>query len=257
MQPCTTRKNRKKFFIRLLSCITVICIWQILTLFFSPLVVPTIKSVIREIGNIISTKELYSMIGITIVRLFIGLLIGGTVGTLIGVLMGKVNLIKNLLEPIIGILQTIPPVSWLVLALVWFGFNGKPAVFIIAITTIPTMAIHVEEGISDISARLMEMAGIFDFSTKKRIRHIILPSIMPYFKTGIRIVLGGGWKIAVMAEVLTTNDGIGGMIKKARLNIEPESIIAWSVIIVLLFYISDYAINKMFFLEKDAVYDKY
>ena len=40
--------------------------------------------------------------------------------------------------------------------------------------------------------------------------------------------MGGGWKLAVMGEVLTTNSGIGGAITTARLNIQPDAIIAWA-----------------------------
>ena len=168
--------------------------------------------------------------------------------------MGKCERIHNMMQPVIGIMQTVPPVSWLVLALIWFGFDGRPAVFIIAITTIPVIAIHMEEGIAAINQNLMEMAEIFNFPGKKVFRHIALPSIFPYVKTAIRIALGSGWKIAVMGEVLTTTDGIGGMIKQARLNIEPETVIGWSVIIVVLFYISDFAVNKLF-LEKEGTWN--
>jgi NitT/TauT family transport system ATP-binding protein len=52
------------------------------------------------------------------------------------------------------------------------------------------------------------------------------------------VALGSSWKIAVMGEVFTTSDGIGGMIKLARLNVEPENIIAWSIVVVMLFYVS-------------------
>ena len=40
-----------------------------------------------------------------------------------------------------------------------------------------------------------------------------------------------------MGEVLTTTSGIGGQIMTARLNIEPETVIAWTVIVVGLYYV--------------------
>ena len=38
---------------------------------------------------------------------------------------------------------------------------------------------------------------------------------------------------AIIGEVLTTSSGIGGAITTARLNIEPDAIIAWSILLVL------------------------
>ena len=40
-----------------------------------------------------------------------------------------------------------------------------------------------------------------------------------------------------MGEVLTTSTGIGGEIVTARLNLAPEAIIAWAVVVVVLYYL--------------------
>ncbi len=49
-----------------------------------------------------------------------------------GLLFGLCPKIEDVGTPLIHVLQAIPPVCWVVLALVWFGFNGKPCVFIVA-----------------------------------------------------------------------------------------------------------------------------
>lgn len=224
----------------------ILVFWQVLTLHFSPLVVPPIGSVLQSMGKILLDSSLHEMIWVTTVRLMIGLSIGVGLGGIIGIAMGKYPLCKGILSPIIELFQTVPPVSWVVLALVWFGFNGKPAIFIVIISTIPVIAINVCEGISNIDYKLLQMAQLYQFSKKKTFLHVIFPSITPYFSSAFRIALGGGWKIAVMGEVLTTSDGIGGMIKLARLNIEPENIIAWSIVIVMLFHISDVLLKFVF-----------
>ncbi|WP_099469478.1 ABC transporter permease [Konateibacter massiliensis] len=244
------RFKSNKLFDKAIAIAIVFSAWKILTCFFPPLVVPTIESVVKELTEICVTGTLYNTIKITMVRLVIGLTIGVILGLILGIMMGYVPRIKGILMPIIGILQTVPPVSWVVLALVWFGFNGKPVVFIVVISSLPIIAINVCQGIEQIDKRLMQMAKLYHFSKINKLRHVILPSIFPYFETSFRVALGSGWKIAVMGEVLTTSDGIGGMIKLARLNIEPENIIAWSIIIVLLFYISDIFIFA-FMLGKD------
>ncbi|MGC6175093.1 ABC transporter permease [Lacrimispora sp. 38-1] len=239
------RKN--KLTDKLIAIFLVLSAWKTLTLFFSPLVVPTIKSVALELVEICAAGTLYRTVGITMVRLVIGLAIGVSLGMLIGVIMGYFSHVKGILIPMLGILQTIPPVSWVVLALVWFGFNGKPVVFIVVISSIPIIGISICQGIEKIDRNLLQMAVVYHFSEIKKLRHVTLPSIAPFFNSAFQIALGTGWKIAVMGEVLTTSDGIGGMIKLARLNIEPENIIAWSVVIVILFYLSDFLLSMLFF----------
>lgn len=247
------KTNKKKYIYNLISFIIIISIWKILSINFSPLVVPTISSVCKSLINIITDYALYKMIFITIIRLLIGITIGIVIGMITGVFMGYFKSFNGIVTPMIGLLQTIPPVSWVVLSLVWFGFNGIPAIFIVITSTIPIIAINVCEGIMNIDKKLIQMSILYHFSNKKRFINIIIPSIMPYFRSSFKIALGNGWKIAVMGEVLTTSSGIGGMIKLARLNVEPENIIAWSIIVVIMFYICDFICGKIMFRKENKL----
>lgn len=234
-----------------LCAITLVLIfWQLLTLRFPPMVVPPVQSVASCLVSILGSGKLRGMITLTAVRLAAGLSAGVGLGLAAGILMGNFRHAYGLLMPVIGVFQTVPPVSWVVLALVWFGFNGKPAVFIVVTSTLPVIAIHVAEGIRNVDPGLLEMASVYRFSAKKRFFHVVLPSILPYFSSAFRVALGSGWKIVVMGEVLTTSDGVGGMIKLARLNVEPENMIAWSVVIVALFYASDFILDSLIFRRK-------
>lgn len=228
-----------------LAAVLILAVWQGLTFYFPPLILPGIQSVLFKLAEIFSDGYFYSMIGLTVTRMLAGITIGVSCGLALGLIMGFMPTVRSVFMPVLGIMQTVPPVSWVILALVWFGFNGLPVIFIIIVSSIPIITINVCEGFAQTDPKLMQMAFLYRFSYRKKIRHIILPSIAPDFKSALRITLGTGWKIAVMGEVLTANDGIGGMIKQARLNIEPDTIIAWSVVIVVLFYLSDFLLGKL------------
>lgn len=252
--PVKPRERNPKY--TALSLLAVTVLWYLMTLRFSPFIVPTIPSVARKLVEICTTKALYSMIGLTIIRLAAGLAIGVLIGVVLGILMGNFDRLNALFSPVIGILQTVPPVSWVVLALVWFGFNGRPTVFIVLTSSIPVIIISVSEGIRNIDERLLDMAKLYHFSQVKTIREVTLPSIGSYFKSAFKVALGTGWKIAVMGEVLTTSDGIGGMIKTARLDLETESIFAWSIVVVLLFYLSDILLEQVIFRGNESLLPK-
>nr|MCR4707396.1 ABC transporter permease [Clostridiales bacterium] len=65
--------------------------------------------------------------------------------------------------------------------------------------------------------------------------------------SALNIVIGNGWKLVVMGEVLTTSTGIGGAITTARLNIEPDAIIAWAVILVTLCFATEWLLRRLLF----------
>lgn len=213
--------------------------WHILTLFHEPFIVPSIKTVAVRFADILSTGKSWRTIGLTSWRLLAGLGLGVAAGSGLGILLGKNRTLREIFRPLLGLLQAVPPVSWLVMALIWFGFDGRPSIFIVALSALPSMTVNLVEGVSAIDPKLLEMGVIYRFSRIKRLRYIIVPSVLPYFRSGLRIAVGLGCKGVVMGEVLTTDTGIGGAITDARQNIEPESVIAWTLVVVVMYYLLD------------------
>ena len=162
-------------------------LWQLAALFFPPLVVPPIPQVAATLAELIREPDFWPTVGTTLLRLVTGLGIGIAAGAVLGLLFGLYPKLEDVGTPLIHVLQSVPPVCWVVLALVWFGFNGRPCIVIVATAPVPTVVINLSHG---------------------------------------------GWKRAVMGEVLTTNSGIGGAITSARLNVQPDAIIAWAFLLV-------------------------
>lgn len=240
-------KEKNNFIYTFLSVICLLALWEGAASFLSPFVLPGIGMTLAKILEILGDAAMLEMIMITSQRLLIGLFCGIAIGLITGIGMGKSKALRQFLHPPISILQIIPPISWLVLALIWFGFNGRPAIFILLISIIPLIAISVSEGYQNIDPNLLEMAAIYKFGPRKIFLHIIKPSIFPFFKSACISALGIAWKIVVMGEVLTTRNGIGGMIQTARLNIEPESVLAWSLITVFLYYLTKWLLEFLFY----------
>lgn len=231
---------------RLISLALIIAIWQVLSYKYSPLIVPDIGQVLKAIIHVLTDKSLLKEIVLTSNRLAVALTISIFLGSFIGILIGWFKKLRIIFSPMISIMQSVPPISWIVLAIIWFGLDGKASVFMVVVSTLPMMIINLIEGIENIDQKLIEMGQLFGFSKMKILRNIIIPSIIPYFKSALQIVIGQGWKVIVMGEVLTTSNGIGGELTNARLNIETEYIFAWTFIIVSLFYITNKIVSYIF-----------
>lgn len=221
------------WFRRTLGVCLLLGIWQLVSLFFPPLVVPPIPQVLSTLVRLMTEPEFWPTVGTTLLRLIAGLAIGVGIGAVLGLVFGLYPKLEDVGMPLIHVLQAVPPVCWVVLALVWFGFNGRPSMFIVATATIPTVVINLSHGVRSVDPQLLEMARLYRFPRRKTLRHVTLPAIRPYFCSALEIAIGGAWKLAVMGEVLTTHTGIGGAITAARLNIEPDAIIAWALLLVL------------------------
>lgn len=231
MKACIT-KNR--YF--LLAALSVLGFWWAMSLIYSPLVVPPIGLVLKKTGEILTSAKMWREIGNTVLRLLSGLSIGMAFGCGTGLVGGLWKPFRETWKPVLGIIQVIPPISWLILAIIWFGFNGKASIFIVIMAVVPAVSICIADGITAMDRKLLEMGTVFGFSAWGKIKYVILPSLSPYFYSGLKIAVGTACKTVVMGEVLTTTTGIGGQIMTARLNIEPETVIAWTVIVVGIYY---------------------
>lgn len=231
---------------RVVSIILILILWELLAYIYSPLVIPNIKFVFKALIEILSNKESLKQIIVTTKRLTIALGISITLGSILGLLIGSSKKLLIIFKPILSIMQSVPPISWLVLAIIWFGLEGKASIFIVVISTLPMMIINLIEGINNVDCKLIEMGKVFKFSKQKMIINVMIPSIVSYFQSALQIVIGLGWKIVIMGEVLSSSNGIGGEITNARLNIETNYIFAWTIIIVLLFYGTDKLILYIF-----------
>lgn len=226
-----------KHFNLVISFAIVMLVWWVLTLVYPPLVVPTVGGVAGKLAEIATGGDFRHAVWLTTVRLLSGLAVA--VGTALGAALGFSMRLHAIFRPIVGLMQSVPPVSWLVLTLIWFGFSGKACVFIVIVATLPVMTVNVIEGIRNIDARLLQMTGVYRFPFRKRLAHVILPSILPYFRAGLHVAMGIAAKTVVMGEVLTTSSGVGGEITNARLNIEPEGVVVWTIVLVALYFLLD------------------
>ncbi len=241
----------KACFIRnkILSASVFVLIWWVLSLIYPPIVIPSIPSVIKSIGQIFVSKTMWLEIGRTFYRLFFGLFFGVFFGGVVGFFCGTNKVFRQLCISFINVLQVVPPVSILILTIIWLGYNGKPAIAISAVAIFPTIVICVQDAILNLDKKLLEMAKVFKFSKSKQIKKIIWPSIKPQVYSALKIAVGTASKTIVMGEVLTTVSGIGGQIVTARLNIESEMIIAWTVVAVAMYFVYD-KVCALFFDDK-------
>ncbi len=204
---------------------------------YGSMVLPGPLLTCKTLINIIKEDNVGVEIYVTLQRLIAGLSVSIIFGILLGVSMGSNRKTKEILEPFIYIVQSVPPILYMTIAMIWFGLNGKATVFIIFIGSVPIMAVTIKEGFENIDNKLIEMGKSFKFSRLKLITEIILPSLVPYFKAGLITVFSLGWKLVIMGEVLSASSGLGSKISDARMNLETNKVFAWGIIVIILCFL--------------------
>ncbi len=76
------------------------------------------------------------------------------------------------------------------------------------------VVINVAEGVRNVPKDLLDMAhGRTASRRRDSIRHVIFPSLMPFFFAALRYALANAWKGLVLAELFASTNGAGWTIK--------------------------------------------
>ncbi|GAB6181661.1 ABC transporter permease subunit [Desulfotomaculum defluvii] len=228
----------------LLSLLFLLISWQWVASFYNPILVPSPMETIQALWHLYISGKLWEHVNNTILRGFMGFLLSACIGVPLGLLMGINGIIRRLVQPFVVVMQVIPLISWLVLAMIWFGSERVP-VFVVVITTLPLVMINVVQGVINVDPQYTEMARVFKVNKRKIYFKIYFPQVLPYLLAGLSAALGTTWKAVAMAEFLSTQRGIGSGMAVARINLETPEVFAWTLLLVLLGLSTDYGLRLL------------
>jgi NitT/TauT family transport system permease protein len=130
-------------------------------------------------------------------------------------------------------IKSIPVASFVVIALIWLSSQNLSSL-ISFLMVLPIIYTNVLEGIRSVDKKMLEMADVFQMTTRKRMRFIWLPSLKPFLLSAMKISLGLAWKSGVAAELIGIPEGsVGEELYYSKLYLDTESLFAWTVVIVV------------------------
>ncbi|MBO0768372.1 MAG: ABC transporter permease [Solirubrobacterales bacterium] len=145
----------------------------------------------------------------------VGLGVSVLIGVFGGIILGWWRLLGAIFDPWIAMLYSTPLIAVLPLILVWFGINFKGQVVMVVVVSVFPLLVNVMAGVRQVEPRLLRLARSFRGSQLAILRTLVLPSIVPYIVTGLRLAAGAGLIGVTVAEYFEGENGVGGVILRA------------------------------------------
>ncbi len=230
-----SKKIYKAGIITSVSALILLIVWYAAARIVNlPIILPTPVEAVQILFRYIATEVFWQMVGATSLRALKSFLITLAVGTTAGLAAGWISWIRAALSPLITVVRTIPVMSVILLAFIWFS-SGTVPVFAAFLMSFPILFENVFTGVVQTDKKLLEMGKLYRLSSSQQLYHISIPSLVPYLIAGARGTIGMTWKVVIAAEVLTVpRRGIGSAMQFSQINLETGEVMAWTVAAILL-----------------------
>lgn len=158
----------------------------------------------------------WDAVGTTTEAWFYGLLIASAIAIPVGMLIGSSYLTFRASRVPIEFLRPIPAVAIIPLAVLVYGISLKSTLLLVVFGSVWPILVQSSYGVRDIDPVTKETARCYGLSRRHRIRHVLVPSAMPYIATGLRVASSVALILAVTAELVIGGGGLGAAIATAQ-----------------------------------------
>jgi ABC-type nitrate/sulfonate/bicarbonate transport system permease component len=208
---------------RILFPFVVLAVWYLIYYIIDSRIFPTPQEVLEFMWEEVTltsgvryssvAENLYVQFAISLVRLTIGFFVALILGTVIGLAMGISKSVDAFFHDwVMGVLA-MPALVWALFLGLALGFTHLGPIIAVVLAGIPFVIINVREGVRNTPKELFDMAQAFDVPQNKITRHVLLPSLLPFFFAAIRYAYAIGWKGLIITEVFASDRGMGWTIK--------------------------------------------
>ncbi|CAM5185117.1 Putative aliphatic sulfonates transport permease protein SsuC [Castellaniella defragrans] len=177
---------------------------------------PPFHEVFEALIRISQSQVFWHSVMYTTQAWFIGLALGFLAAALVGLILGSIPVLWRYTESTIEFLRPIPSVALIPLVVLMFGIDIKSALLLIVYAAFWQILIQILYGVKDVDPVALATARVYGLSRWSRIRHVAWPTALPYAITGFRLGASVALVLAVTAELVIGNPGIGHQVALAQ-----------------------------------------
>ena len=236
----------KKILFSFISIFIWLLLWEITARLINiSFIIPTISDIANAVLGLMLKADFYLALLFSLGRILLGLLLGTLIGALLAVLTANIEFIHSLISPIMSVIKATPVASFIII--LWFFFDKNLIPIIIAVLMVaPIIWEGMKDALGTKNKVLYEVAEIFELPIDKKIKILILPTVMKYTVPAIISASALAWKAGIAAEIITlTKISIGGNISNSKNMFEGAEMFAWTIAVVILSILLEKGIKKL------------
>jgi NitT/TauT family transport system permease protein len=200
--------------------LVVVIAWQLYTVLahVPALMFPTFWSTAKALINAFVHEQLLINVWNSISVLLIGYGIGIAIASVLVIAAVTSRFGSDLLTTLTAMLNPLPAIALLPMAMIWFGLGTSAIVFTLLHSIIWPVALNTHTGFQGVSDTLRMVGRNYGLRGLPYIYKILIPAAFPSILTGMRIGWAFAWRTLIAAELVfggsvvdTSTSSMGGL----------------------------------------------
>jgi NitT/TauT family transport system permease protein len=222
-----------------LLLVLLIGIWELYARHLdNPLLVPTFSDTVEAWWGAIISGVLPARVAVSLRVLAIGFSSGVLLAGVLTVLAITTRIGTDFLETMTAMLNPLPAIALLPLALIWFGLGVGSLVFVLIHSVLWAVALNTHAGFRGVSQTLRMVGRNYGLSGLRLVLKILIPAAFPSILAGLKIGWAFAWRTLIAAElvfgVASGKGGLGWFIFESKNELDIPEVFAGLLTIIMI-----------------------
>lgn len=164
----------------------------------------------------------------------VGLVLGFAAGVGLGFLAGLNRFVGQLLEPVMLLLNSVPRIVLAPMFILWFGIGENSKIASAFFLVFVVIFFAVTTGLREVPPNLLARVRVLGGGRRALVTEVYIPSVLTWIFSSLRITVGFAFTGAVVAEVISSTQGLGYLLNQAQSSFDSSLMMATVVVIMVM-----------------------
>jgi NitT/TauT family transport system permease protein len=231
----------------ILLVIAALVLWQCLFILAGPDAIASPLQTLHRLAALMQDGRFWTHASATMLAFAYACLLSIVIGLPLGIAIGAHRVTREVAEPIIGTLYSIPKITLYPVILLIFGLGVSAKVAFGALHGVFPVVLFAIGAIRNLSPSLTRTARILQLTPGQTAISVLAPAALPEILTGLRIGVSAALLGTIIGELFASNQGLGFMLIRAM---EVHNVAEIFAVTLFLFVIAGVANTSLLMIER-------
>ena len=234
------KKNKRHKLLVLSAQIGVLAVfaalWEISAAlgWIDPFLMSSPSRIWNTLAELYADGALFYHIWISLYETILGFVIGTAAGTAVAVIMWWSRSVREVLQPYVVVLNSLPKIALGPVIIVWAGTGQKAIVFMAVLISVIVTIITMLGGFMQTSPEKILLMRAMNAGKLQIFTKLVFPSNMSTLASCLKINVGMAWIGSIMGEYLVSRAGLGYLIVYGGQVFQMDLVMACTIVLCLL-----------------------